>query len=221
MTSGFVVGLVAAAVLGVATALLTRPTLRRLPEPDEHPDKTPYRHLGSTGFVVVVAVLTTATAALAAVTVPTTVLPVWWVLSSVGVLLVAVDARTTWLPLPLTRLAWSLMAAALVAVGLLDGWPTALRGVVGAALAGGLYLLVWRLSRGGFGFGDVRFAPLLGAATACGSWTLLLWGLVLGSFAGGVQGLTRLLRRRRDGFAYAPAMLSGVYLASVLTWLAG
>lgn len=213
------VGLIAAPALGLVTALLTRPTLRLLPEPGGHPGKTPYRNLGSTSFVVLAAVLTTATAALAAVSVPTTVLPVWWVLSSLGALLVSIDARTTWLPLPLTRLAWFLMAAALVAVGLIDGWPTALRGLLGAALAGGLYLLVWRLSRGGFGFGDVRFAPLLGAAGGCGSWTLLLWGLALGSFVGGAQGLTRLLRRRRDGFAYAPAMFSGLYLASALTWL--
>ena len=49
------------------------------------------------------------------------------------------------------------------------------RAAAGAAIGGGLYLLVWLLSRGGFGFGDVRFAPLLGAAAAAEPWTLLWW----------------------------------------------
>ena len=71
------------------------------------------------------------------------------------------------------------------------------------------------MSRGGFGFGDVRFAPLIGAAAAAHSLSLLLWALVLGSLVGAVQGLVRLARRRRAPFPYAPAMLTGAYLALV------
>lgn len=216
MTPGLVIGLAVAPALALVTAALAHLALHRLPEPDAEPGKIRYRDLGSARFLTGTALLAALTAILAWATLPATVLPVWWVLSSIGVLLVAIDARTTWLPLPLTRLAWLLMATALIAVGLLAGWPTAVRGLTGAVAAGGLYFIVWWLSRGGFGFGDVRFAPLLGAATASGSWTLLLWGLAMGSFVGGAQGLVRLVRRRRDGFAYAPAMFAGVYLAAVL-----
>ncbi len=221
MTSGLVVGLLAGPALGLVVAAATNPVLRRLPEPEGQPEKTRYRDLGTPTFLTATALLATLGATVAWATQPTTLLPVWWVLSSVGVLLVAIDAGTTWLPLRLTRLAWLLMAAALVIIGLLEGWATAGRGALGAAVAGGLYLLVWRVSRGGIGFGDVRFAPLLGAATASGSWTLLLWGLALGSLMGGGQGLVRLVRGRRDGFAYAPAMLAGAYLAGVLLELRG
>lgn len=219
MTPLQVIGLAAAPALALVMAVVARPALRRLSEPTDAADKAPYADLGTPGFLTATVLLVTLTALLAWVTLPPAVLPVWWVLSSIGVLLVVIDAQTTWLPLPLTRLAWLLMATALVGVGLLAGWPTAVRGLLGAGLAGALYLLVWHLSRGGFGFGDVRFAPLLGAATASASWTLLLWGLALGSFAGGAQGLARLVRRRREGFAYAPAMFSGPYLACVLLWV--
>lgn len=75
------------------------------------------------------------------------------------------------------------------------------------------------MTRGGFGFGDVRYAPLVGAATATVSWTLLAWALVLGSLVGAVLGLVRLARRRRGAFAYAPAILAGSYLAVALAWL--
>ena len=66
----------------------------------------------------------------------------------------------------------------------------AVRALAGAAIAGGLYLLV-AFSLGGFGFGDVRFAPLLGGAAAADSWTLLWCTLLLGTVTGGLMGLLR------------------------------
>ena len=142
-------------------------------------------------------------------------------LLSLGLLLSAIDARTTWLPLPLTRLAWLAMAAAIVLGALLGGWLQALRGIAGFVLAGALFGVAWLLTRGGFGFGDVRYAPLVGAATATASWTVLGWGLGLGSLVGAVVGLVRLGSGRRGAFAYAPSILAGGYLAAVLSWLTG
>jgi leader peptidase (prepilin peptidase) / N-methyltransferase len=75
------------------------------------------------------------------------------------------------------------------------------------------------VTRGGFGFGDVRFAPLLGAATASHSWSLLIWGLTFGTAVGAVHGAGRLARRRVGGFPYAPSMLAGCYLAVVALML--
>lgn len=215
------VGVVVAVGLGLLTAVVLEPVLRRLPEPRDEPTKIPYADVGSPGFVITTGSLVTVASVVAWLTQPAETQPVWWVLSSLGVLLAAVDARTTWLPLPLTRCAWLLMALALVPVGLVDSWAVVGRSLGGAAVAGALYFVVWRVSRGGFGFGDVRFAPLLGAAAGAGSWTLLLWGLTLGSLLGGAQGLVQLARHRRDGFAYAPAMLAGVYLACLLLALTG
>jgi prepilin signal peptidase PulO-like enzyme (type II secretory pathway) len=45
------------------------------------------------------------------------------------------------------------------------------------------------------------------------SWSTLAWGLRLGTVAGGVVGIARLVRRQRGAFPYAPSMLLGCYLA--------
>ena len=209
-----------AVAIGAITAFLVRPLLRRLPEPIGGSGKPIYRDLGTTRFMLICGALAGAAGVVSWLTVPRYAQPMWSVLAIFGVLLAAIDARTSWLPLLLTRIAWLAMAAASVLAALLGGgvW-LAVRSAAGAAIAGGLYLLVWLLSRGGFGFGDVRFAPLLGAAAAAGSWTLLWWTLLLGTVAGGLVGVLRLARRRRDGFPYAPSMLVGAYAACLVTTL--
>lgn len=210
-------GIVAALVTAVVVAGLVRPVLGRLREPADAPDKEPYGALGTPAFVAGCALLAGVGVAVAGLTLGWSVQPLWWVLSSLGVMLAAIDARTTWLPLALTRWAWLAMAAAAVgslAVGA-DGWVL-LRAAAGAAIGGTLYLAIWLASRGGFGFGDVRFAPLIGAAAGAGSWRLLLWALILGTLVGGLHGVVRLVRGRLGGFPYAPAMLVGAYLACLL-----
>ena len=91
-----------------------------------------------------------------------------------------------------------------------------------AAIGGKVLVLlfVWLISRGGFGFGDVRFAPLLGAATAADSWTLLWLALLLGTVVGGFMGLLRLAQGRRGAFPYAPSMLIGAYVACIVNMVA-
>jgi len=114
------------------------------------------------------------------------------------------------------QVTWVAMAVAtLTGASLAGSWAILLRAAAGAALAGALYLLVWLLSRGGFGFGDVRFAPLLGAAAAAHSWRLLVAALLAGSLLGAAHGLVRVLRRSGGSFPYAPAMLAGSYLAAL------
>lgn len=219
--------LAAATVVGGLTAGLARPILSRLPEPADGGDKIAYRDLATPRLVLVTGGAAATATAVAGLGLPGAVQPMWWVLSSLGVLLVVIDARTTWLPLRLTQLAWLAMAVAgagaavWCAAVLGDGGRLGVRAATGALAAGALYWLVWRVSRGGFGFGDVRFAPLIGAATAAGSWTLLMWALVAGTLVGGLYGGFRLLIHRPAGFAYAPSMLAGAYLAVVLLALDG
>jgi leader peptidase (prepilin peptidase)/N-methyltransferase len=206
-----------AVMIGMTSGLLVRPLLRRLPEPIPGDGKPNYRGLGSTRFLLVCGTLAGIAAVISWLSLPRSVQPMWWVLAILGVLLAAIDARTSWLPLPLTRVAWLAMAVAALLTALLGGgvWVT-VRAAAGAAIAGGLYLLVWLISRGGFGFGDVRFAPLLGAAAAADSWTLLWWTLLLGSVVGGMVGVLRLARGQREAFPYAPSMLVGAYAACLV-----
>jgi leader peptidase (prepilin peptidase) / N-methyltransferase len=214
-----VVGVVVAVGMALAMAVLTGPILRRLPEPAAGEGKPRYADLATPRLVAGCAVLAGAAATTGWLTGPPAIQPMWWVLSSLGVLLAAIDALTTWLPLRLTQAAWAAMAVALLlTLPLGADWSTVLRAVTGAALSGLVYLGVWLVSRGGFGFGDVRFAPLVGAATAAHSWSLLIWAILLGSILAALHGIVRLARRRAEPFPYAPAMLAGAYLACGIAW---
>ena len=205
-------------VTGLGAALATAPLLRRLPEPvDEDPPG--YARLPTPRFVLGVGLGSSLAAAISWTALPAPVQPLWTVLATGGVLLAAVDLATTWLPLRLVQVTWVAMAvAALTGASLGGGWSQLVRSAVGAAVAGLLYLTVWTVSRGGFGFGDVRYAPLLGAAAAAEGWQLLLLALLAGTLVGGVVGVVRLVRRRGGGFAYAPSMLLGTYLAALSRW---
>ena len=205
--------------VGLLTALLAVLIPGRLPEPVGGGPTPTYRELSSGRFGLGCGLLAAVATTVTWLTGPPAIQPLWWVLATLGVLLAAIDARTTWLPLPLTRLAWAAMlAAGVVAYALGAGWPSLLRAAAGAAIALLLYLVVWLASRGGFGFGDVRFAPLVGAPAAAHSWSLLLWALLLGSVAGAVWGLVRMLRGRRGPYPYAPWLLAGGYLACATAW---
>lgn len=211
---------VIALTIGATSAVLVRPVLLRLPEPVAGDGKPTYRDLGTTRFVLVCGALAGVAAAISWLSVPRYAQPMWSVLAVLGVLLAAIDARTSWLPLQLTRTAWLAMTVtAVLAAPLGGGVWVVVRATAGAAIGGGLYLLVWLLSRGGFGFGDVRFAPLLGAAAAADSWTLLWLTLLLGTVTGGLMGLLRLAQGQRGAFPYAPSMLVGAYAACLATML--
>jgi leader peptidase (prepilin peptidase) / N-methyltransferase len=206
--------------IALISVLLVRPVLRRLPEPVNGDGKPLYRDLGSGRFLIICGVLAGFAAAISWLSLPRYAQPLWLVLAVLGVLLAAIDARTSWLPLRLTRIAWLAMAVASFLAALLGGGAeVAVRAAAGAAIAAGLYLIVWLISRGGFGFGDVRYAPLLGAAATAGSWTLLWLTLLLGTVMGGLVGLLRLAQGRREAFPYAPSMLMGAYAACVVTMI--
>jgi leader peptidase (prepilin peptidase)/N-methyltransferase len=217
------VALALALVTGATLLAVTPAVLRRLPEPVDPAaaeEKMPYVQLATRPFAAAVGGLGAVAAGAAGLLVPPPSLSAWLVLATFGVLLAAVDARTTWLPLPLTRLAWAATALALgVGVLLGGGVGLLLRGVGGFLLAGAVFSAVWLVSRGGFGFGDVRYAPLVGAATAALDWTVLAWALVLGSLVGALVGLVRLAVGRRGAFAYAPSILAGGYLAMLVAWV--
>ena len=203
---------------GVVAAALSGPLLRWLPEPQDE-DPPGYARLPTGRFLLAVGTCAALAAAVAWTALPLPVQPLWTVLALGGVLLAAVDQATTWLPLRLVQITWVAMAvAALTGAALGGGWSQLGRTAVGAGAAGALYLAFWAASRGGFGFGDVRYAPLLGAAAAADSWPLLVLALVAGALVGGLVGVARLVLRRAGSFAYAPSMLLGTYLAALTRW---
>lgn len=96
------------------------------------------------------------------------------------------------------------------------------RGTLGAAALFGLYLAVALAARGGFGFGDVKLAALLGLFTGFQGWRPFGLGIFLTGVAGGVPALALLLARKarpRDELPYGPAMVAGTWAALGLSGL--
>ena len=179
-------------------AVLTRPILRRLPEPEDADGKPRYADLATPRLVAGCAVSAGVAVTVGWVTAPPAIQPLWWVLSASGFC----SPPST--PAPPgcrsgspRRPGWPWRSALLLAAARwVRGRPTVLRTVAGAALAGLPLPGGLAGARGGFGFGDVRFAPLVGAATAAPLCHLLIWALLLGSLLGAVYGMVRLARRR-------------------------
>ena len=89
-------------------------------------------------------------------------------------------------------------------------WPLAL---AGGALAFALMLVIYVLSRGGMGFGDVKLAGLIGLylGTTLGVLSLFL-AFVLGASIGLVL-LALRLKSRKDALPFGPFLAIGAYLA--------
>jgi leader peptidase (prepilin peptidase)/N-methyltransferase len=134
----------------------------------------------------------------------------------VGVWLGYVDWRTTFLPTRLVAPAYALTAVLVVSVCAVDGsWTDARRAAVGWAVYGGLFLLMWAIT-GGFGYGDVRLAGVLGIALGFLGWSPLLLGLVGALFLGGIGGLVLVLLRLVDAKRnpFGPYMLVAAGIAA-------
>lgn len=207
--------------VSVLTGVVSGPVLRRLPEPlngSQH-DKPLYASLATPRFGVGVAACAFAAALVLLARLPPPSWLVWLPLATVGVLLVGIDAVTTWLPLSLTRVLWLGTLIAAAAQALLAPAPIraalTLRMLLGAAGVGLFFWTFWRLV-GGLGFGDVRLAPVLGAATASVSWSTLAAGLFLGTVLGAVVGIVRHAHGRAGPFPYGPALVSGAFLGLVI-----
>jgi len=218
MTSGWTYAAAAAAVAGLMAAALWRFLLPRLPEPATDEDKRTYTSLTGRSETARVALCAAAAGAASTLLAPLVALPQWLVLTTAGVCLAAVDGFTTWLPARPTRWAWLLMAAALAASGVVGAsWADMLRSLAGAAASGAFYLLAWFITRRGFGFGDVRFVPLIGAATAATGWTTWYAGLLCGSLLALAHALLRLRRHAPGPHPWAPGLLLGSYVALLIT----
>lgn len=185
--------------------------------PDNREDsKVPYAELVTPVKTLVVTVCAAAAAATSWITVPVAYQPLWAVLAVLGVVLAAVDGFTTWIPAVVTRWAWAAMAAAGAAAAPLGAhWTDVARILGGALAAGAVYLVLWLVTRGGFGFGDVRFVPLVAAPCAALGWTALLLSLFIGSLLGVGHAVWRRLRGKLGVQPWAPTLLIGAYLTAV------
>ena len=150
----------------------------------------------------------------AAVIGPSWVLPAFLWFAAVVEVLVVIDLAHKRIPNRILYPGTIVALVLLTAGGVAESEASAvLRGLAGGAGYFGLLLLVAIIARGGFGFGDVKLAFLLGLFAAFRSWEALFVSVVMAFLVGGVISVGLLLARRagrRDTIPFGPALAVGV-----------
>ncbi len=152
------------------------------------------------------------------------ILPLYLALCVFGTLLGAIDIACKRLPHALVMPAIGVSTLAFTIVALTTGqWSALLRAFLAAAVLGAVYLMLFVVGRGSFGFGDVKLAVLLGLLLGYLSWgTVLLGGLFPPLLNAPVVIVLLVARRvgRRGSVPFGPAMLTGALLAiAVSGWV--
>lgn len=150
------------------------------------------------------------------------VVPAYWWFAAVAITLTLTDLDVQRIP---NRILFpgTVVAAMLLATGsALDGELGSLaRAGGGAGAYFGLLFIVALVARGGFGFGDVKLAVLLGGFLAYRSWEALVVGIFAAFLIGGVVAAVLLITRRagrKSAIAFGPSMVAGAAVA--LAWAA-
>ncbi|SCE01661.1 A24 family peptidase [Streptomyces sp. DvalAA-19] len=148
----------------------------------------------------------------------------WLLLAPVAVLLATVDRRVHRLPdpltLPLAAAAVLLLGGAALLPGHAGSWTS---GLLGGAVLGGFYLLLFLINPNGMGFGDVKLALTLGVALGWYGWEVLFLGGFAGFLFGAAYGLGLVLLRRagrKTGIPFGPFMIAGALTGVLLGGLA-
>ncbi len=220
MPTPYLAAIVTAVITALTCFALTPLILAWLPAPPEAP-QVAFHRLATMRFRWVAAGIITVAGSLMLSLITPTLWPVWLPLIGLGTFLGLIDAETTFLPLRL-----SYLTLTLVSVGVLisAGWRQDLQAIAwavgGAALAGGVFWLLWRFSGEKFGFGDVRLAAILGMAGGATSPQTLYLIFLMGTIFGALWAIVVRLQGRQQ-FAYGPALLLGAPAALIFTALAG
>jgi leader peptidase (prepilin peptidase) / N-methyltransferase len=144
-------------------------------------------------------------------------LPAFLYLAAIAVALTAIDLDVKRLPDAIVLPSYVVGVALLTPAVVVDSDGTAaLRGLVGAVVLGGGYLLLALVKPGGMGLGDVKLAGLLGLYLGVLGWSALAVGGFGAFLLGGLAGLALLSTRRagrRTAVPFGPFMLSAAVLA--------
>lgn len=209
-----------APALGLVAAVAVGPLLRSLPVPDDSSADT-YRSLASRRFAAGCGVIVSASV-ITGMFVDPSVLWSWVAFVVVGSVIAVIDAQTGFVPTVLAHTVLLLVIAGMF-VAAATGGASVLRLGVAAACGAVSWLVfagLWVATRGGIGFGDVRFIPSLALATAAHSVTLLFAALIVGTVIALCIGV--LARwRGASGFPYTPGLMLGALVAPVILWCVG
>jgi leader peptidase (prepilin peptidase) / N-methyltransferase len=147
-------------------------------------------------------------------------IPAYCILCSALVAQTWIDLRTQRLPREITYAAIILGAVALAIAALVLDEPERIwMAALGAAIALVTMWLIYTLSRGGMGDGDVRLAPLLGMYLGWLNPGIVLPGLFFGFIAGAVFGVVMMAgdrAGRRTAVPFGPFLALGTIVAIFL-----
>ena len=116
---------------------------------------------------------------------------------------------------PGTLVGLALLAGGSIADGRTDALGRAILG--GVFYFAGLFVLAL-IARGGFGFGDVKLAFLLGMFATYRGWEHLIVGVFLAFFIGGLVAIGLLATRRKgrkDSVPFGPSLVMGAWIGIV------
>ena len=145
------------------------------------------------------------------------VLPAFCVLGAALVALVWIDLHEFRLPREITYTAFALSAVLIVIAGLAGDEPKRIwMAALGAAIALAVMGLIYAVSRGGMGDGDVRLAPLLGLHLGYLNPGIVPVGLFLGFLLGAVIGVIAMIvgkAGRKTALPFGPFLAAGTVVA--------
>jgi leader peptidase (prepilin peptidase)/N-methyltransferase len=145
--------------------------------------------------------------------------PAFLTFAAVGLALALIDAQTHRLPDRLVLPSYPVLAALLAgASGLRADWWSFVRAIIGGAVLFSFFLLVVLAYPAGLGFGDVKFAGLVGGVLAYLSWSALILGVFAGFLFAAIVGVLLLAAGRASGstqMAFGPFMVLGALLGVI------
>jgi leader peptidase (prepilin peptidase)/N-methyltransferase len=137
-------------------------------------------------------------------------------LAALSVVLGLIDWDTHTLPdrivLPSYLVGVILLGAAAIVS---NNYAALLRAGIGMAALWLIYLIIAFASAGGIGYGDVKFAGVLGLFLGYLSWGALVTGAFAAFALGGIFGLSLVVARKADrksGIPFGPWMLAGAWV---------
>jgi leader peptidase (prepilin peptidase)/N-methyltransferase len=155
------------------------------------------------------------------------VVPAYWAFVGVAIVLTLTDLDLKKIPNKILYPGTVLAGSLLIVGSLLDGEPGRLLPAAGSAIGyfGALFVLAL-LARGGFGFGDVKLAFLLGLFVGYISWQYVMVAAFAAFGAAGLYAIVVLALRRRgrkSEIPFGPYLIVGSYLAiafgdPAITW---
>ena len=137
-------------------------------------------------------------------------LPIAWF----GPWLSAIDLDVRRLPNRLLAIHGVLVALGVGAAALITGdLNIAIHAAIGGLVAFVVFLILDRARPGGFGWGDGKYIPIIGAATAAVSLSVAWWAFLIACVAAVVA---TPFRRRRTAFPFGPWLAIGAVAAIAL-----